>query len=664
MFEDLNEAQRRAVEYGDGPLLILAGAGTGKTRTITFRIAHLIEKGVVEAKQVMAVTFTRKAAQEMTSRLQGLLSHPAKVQDLNLGTFHALSGSLLRESMEPTVKPELLPEKKQIELIKKILQRQTITGPGWQPLEVLRLISLAKGQLHSPDDLAARADIQLATVYRLYQRTLTENRLLDFDDLVGGLLQQWEMTPEVLSRHQRLFRFIFVDEFQDVNKAQYRWLKLLAAPHRNLCVVGDTDQSIYSFRGSNVDIFNRFQQDFPEVQMIKLEQNYRSSQLTLEAAAGVIAHNHNPLTCRLWSESDSGPLLRCGRLADEVHEARFVVKEIERLLGGSSHYQIYQGSDVDTPADTRYGFADIAVLFRTHAQSRPLAEALSRSGVPYQLVGEKAPFDTLATNALLSYLRFALEPSSPDDLKTIFNLPPRGLGEKAQQWLDREMDKGIKPWEILRLASRNMDLPVRYQAALDRLRRTIVSLQSLISTLPLPQLLERGWEETGLLQHFQESGTPPAESFRWLLLLAGLHGEKPAVEVLPAFLNDLAQWRVGDFYDPRAHAVTLMTLHAAKGLEFPVVFICGLDQGLLPLIRTNQEEDALEEERRLFYVAMTRSRHLLVLSTVRRRFLYGEYRDCQPSQFIKEIPPHCLEEVSVPPSKKKKPQKKNQLSLF
>ena len=663
MPEHLNEAQRLAVEHTEGSLLILAGAGTGKTRVLTHRIAYLIDNKVVEPRQVMAVTFTRKAALEMATRLETLLSQPSWVSEIHLGTFHAVSGSLLRESTKAAATLELLSEPDQMKLIKEILTQQSLSGPEWQPLEVVRKISLAKGRLLSPDDLAVDNDSKLATLYRLYQQTLEKDHLLDFDDLISRLVFRWEADTALLSRHQKLFRFILVDEFQDVNEAQYRWLRLLTAPHRNLCVVGDTDQSIYGFRGSNITIFQRFQEDYPEAQVIKLEQNFRSSQRILEAAAGVISHNANPLTCKLWSEDTSGPLLRFGRLADERQEAHFVVSEIERLLGGSSHYQIYQSKDTDSLEENQYGFGDVAVLYRIHAQSRPLVEALSAAGIPFQLLGEKAPFATQAADSLLSYLCYALDTSNMNHLQVIFNMPPRGLGEKARQWLNEEIDKGIDPWEALRLASRNLDLPVTYQAATDMLRRTVISLQNLINKLSLSEVLERAWEETGLHHHFQGE-TSAEESFRWLRLLAALHGGKPATENLSAFMDDLSQWRTGDFFDPRADAISLMTIHAAKGLEFPVVLICGLEQDLLPLTHTNQGKEALQEERRLFYVAMTRARHLLVLSTTRQRFLYGERRTCKVSPFIKEIPSHCLEEISVPASKKKKPPKEKQLTLF
>ncbi len=664
MAEDYNEAQRLAVEHVEGPILVLAGAGTGKTRVITHRIAYLIEKKSVQPRQVMGVTFTRKATAEMASRLETLLGEAAETREVRIGTFHALSAYLLREDPETQLELEILPESGQIELIRKILQEQGLSGPNWQPLETLRQISLAKGQLLSPEDLIPDTDRQLATIYRLYQHRLEENHLLDFDDLIFTLVRRWEESPHLLSRHQSLFRVILVDEFQDVNQAQYRWLQLLASPHRNLCVVGDTDQSIYGFRGSNVRIFHRFQEDFPDALVIKLEQNFRSTQCILEAAGGVISHNPNPLTCKLWSKNDVGPLLRLGRFADEKEEAQFVVEEIERLLGGSSHYRIYQSGDSALPEEIEYGFGDFAILYRTHAQSGPLVKALSRAGIPYQLAGEKPPYVNPAADALLSYLSFAMDTSSVKDLQIIFNLPPRGLGEKAQQWLAREISRGIPPLEILRLASRNLDLPVRHQAGTDSLLRTIVSLQKELAMLPLRQALARGWEQSGLQQHFKESGDAGTASYKWLQILAAMHGDQPTMEALPTFLEDLSQWRAGDFYDARADAVTLMTIHAAKGLEFPVVIICGLDQDLLPLTYKNQGEEQLQEERRLFYVAMTRARHQLVLSAVNRRFFYGEYRTCKPSQFIKEIPSHCLQEAAKSIVKKKKPPKETQLSLF
>jgi DNA helicase-2/ATP-dependent DNA helicase PcrA len=664
MVEHLNEAQRLAVEHSGGPLLILAGAGTGKTLVLTSRIAHLVKVRKIAPGRIMAVTFTRKAAHEMAARLEGLLSGPAMAGEIQVATFHALSAGLLREAAGASAGMELLPEAGRVDLIKQILLDQGHSGPEWQPSEVLRLLSLAKGRLLSPDDVALDYDPLLAAIYATYQRILKERHLLDFDDLIGSLLECWQEDRQVLASHQNRFAAILVDEFQDINEAQYLWLKLLVALHRNLSVVGDSDQSIYAFRGSNLSIFQRFQEDFPEARVVKLEQNYRSHQRILEAATAVIAHNLNPLTCSVRSDIAPGPLVRLGRLPDEAAEARFVVVEIERLLGGSSHYQIYQGSDIATPEEVVHGFGDIAVLYRTHAQSRPLAEAMSRAGIPFQVVGEKPPFVAPTTDALLAYLRFALDTSAGRDLQIVFNLPPRGLGEQAQKWLAEQIAAGGNPWEILKLAGRNLELPVRHQAAVDGLRRVIERLQGLLSSQPLPEVLETAMEETGLRQYSEESGGTAA-AFKWLLLLGASYGTGAATATLPAFLQDLSHWRTGDFLDPRADAVTLMTLHAAKGLEFPIVFICGLDQDLLPLTRRNQDRETLEEERRLFYVAMTRARHHLVLCTARRRFLFGEVRRCLPSPFIKEIPARCLEDVSDSiQSRKRHDRKEEQLSLF
>jgi len=664
MTADLNEAQQRAVEHGEGPLLILAGAGTGKTRVITHRVVHLIRLRHVPPGRVMAVTFTRKAAEEMKTRLAGLLETGVDAREVRIGTFHALSGSLLRETQGGRPMGELIPEAAQLDILKEAMTEQALTGPAWHPLEVLRRISLAKGRMLAPDAPDFAQDAAFASVYGAYQHNLRDRNLLDFDDLIGALLERWQTDRPTLSHHQRAFSHILVDEFQDVNEAQYQWLKLLAS-HRNLTVVGDSDQSIYAFRGSHVGIFQRFQEDFPEARVVKLEQNYRSSQNILGAATAVIARNQNPLTCRLGSEQAPGPRLRLSRLADETQEAAFVIGEIERLLGGSSHYQLYRGRGGETAGEARYGFADIALLYRTHAQSRPLVEALSRGGIPFQVVGERAPFATPAADVLLAYLRFAADSSNLRDLQTIFNVPPRGLGEAAQQWLAEQIDKGIGPLEILWQGSKNLKLPVSHQAAMDRLRRIITSLQSLVAGRPLPAVLEAALHETGLREHVEAAGSEPArESFRWLLILAGSYDKRPALATLPAFLQDLAQWRAGDFFDPRADAVALMTLHAAKGLEFPVVFISGVDQDLLPLTLKGQGPESLEEERRLFYVAMTRARDLLVITTARRRFLFGEVRDAQASPFIGEIPADLLEETAAAPGRKKKGPKEKQLPLF
>jgi DNA helicase-2/ATP-dependent DNA helicase PcrA len=665
MTADLNEAQQRAVEHGEGPLLVLAGAGTGKTRVLTHRVAHLIRVRHVPPGQVMAVTFTRKAAEEMKTRLAGLFGDGVDVRDARIGTFHALSASLLREAQQGRPMGKLVPEAAQLDILKEIMAERGLTGPAWHPLEVLRRISMAKGRVFAPDAPELAPDPAFATVYGAYQHRLKDRNLLDFDDLIGALIERWQTDRPTLAHHQRAFSYILVDEFQDVNDAQYQWLKLLAS-HRNLTVVGDSDQSIYAFRGSHVGVFQRFQEDFPEARLVRLEQNYRSSRNILAAAAAVIAHNQNPLTCRLWSDQAPGPRLRLARLADDTQEAAFVIGEIERLVGGSSHYQIYRGRGGETGEEARYGFADIAVLYRTHAQNRRLMDALSRAGVPFQVVGERAPFATPAADVLLSYLRFAADSSGVRDLQTIFNVPPRGLGEAAQQWLGAQIDKGVGPLEILWQGSKNLKLPVGHQAAMDRLRRIITSLQSLVAGRPLPAVLEAALVETGLRDYVDAEGRESArESCRWLHILAGSHDKGPALAALPAFLQDLAQWRAGDFFDPRADAVALMTLHAVKGLEFPVVFISGVDQDLVPLTRKDQGAAALEEERRLFYVAMTRARDLLLLTTARRRFLFGEVREAQTSPFIGEIPVDFVEEA--PPStgsRQKKGPKEKQLTLF
>jgi DNA helicase-2/ATP-dependent DNA helicase PcrA len=665
MTEVLNEPQQQAVAHGDGPLLILAGAGTGKTRVITHRVAHLIQARQVPPGRIMAVTFTRKAAEEMATRLAALLGNGVRAREIRIGTFHALSAFLLADAQDGKAPGELIREAGQLDLLKEILAARSLAGPAWHPVEVLRRISLAKGSLLFPDAPASELDPVFATVYEAYERSLQERNLLDFDDLIGSLLERWQEDLPTLARHQKLFSHILVDEFQDVNQAQYEWLKLLAF-HRNLMVVGDSDQSIYSFRGSQVGIFQRFQEDFPDVRLVRLEQNYRSSQNILAAAASVIANNRNPLTCKLWTDHDPGPPPRLAHVPDEAREAAFVVGEIERLLGGSSHYQLYRGRGSENGEEIRYGFGDIAVLYRTHAQGRPLADALARSGIPFQVVGERAPFATEAADVLLAYLRFAADSSQIKDLQAIFNMPPRGLGHAAERWLAEQVNKGIGPWEILGQGSQNLRLPVSHQAGVDRLRRIITTLQSLLAARSLPEVMEAALGETGLQEYVEVSGSKSAlESFRWLFILAGSYDRRPALAALPAFMADLTQWRAGDFFDPRADAVALMTLHAAKGLEFPVVFISGVDGDLLPLVRKGEQPDTTEEERRLFYVAMTRARDLLVLTTASRRLLFGEVRESSFSPFLSEIPAGLLEDVSAAtPNRRKKGPKEKQLTLF
>ncbi|MBW1980325.1 MAG: UvrD-helicase domain-containing protein [Deltaproteobacteria bacterium] len=666
MIANLNAAQRKAVEYGNGPVLILAGAGTGKTRTLVYRLAHLIQQKEAAPARIMAVTFTRKAANEMKSRLAALLPHIPDIKTTRIGTFHSLSGALLREATGDHGQQSLLSEADQLALIKEILQQKNLSSPRWQLQEVRNRISLAQGELLTAKELAATEGEEFASLYELYQQEKLRRDLLDFDDLIGLLLQLWSRDQQVRQRHQRAFAAVLVDEFQDVNRAQYRWVQVITAAHRNLWVVGDSDQSIYSFRGSHVDIFHRFQEDYPEAAVIRLQQNYRCSKRILAAATAVISRNNNPLSCALWSAAAQGPLLRVARCRDEFQEARFVVEEIERLLGGSSHYRLYQQDYVDTPDDGQFCFSDIAILYRTHVQNRPLQEALSQAGIPFQTVGGKAPFATRAAETLLAYLHFAANPSSEDDLPLILDVPPRGLGAKARQWFaERLTGTGGSAWEALCLSCRTDDLPGRYQGGFQQLHGVVAELQRLVATEPLTTVLERAWKMTGLSDYFGQRSATASESYQWLQTLAPLYGPEPAQRTLAAFLEDLRFWQENDFYDPRADAVSLMTVHAVKGLEFPVIFVCGMDQGLFPLLRRQLQKEEMEEERRLFYVAMTRARHTLVLSSARRRFLFGEKVLLEPSRFLSEIPPEYVDRVAVAArSSKKKSSREKQLSLF
>jgi len=504
---------------------------------------------------------------------------------------------------------------------------------------------------------------EFAAVYGAYEEVLREKRRCDFDDLILLLLRWWQRQPAVLAAQQGRFAAILVDEFQDVNYAQYQWIKLLGERHRQLWVVGDADQSIYGFRGSHVTIFHRFLEDFADATVVKLEDNFRSTSTIVQAATAVIGCNHNPLSCQLRTDNPTGPPLHLLEVADEHQEAAVVVGEIQRLVGGSSHQQLRRDREDPLAGEKDYAFGEMVVLYRTRAQSRPLAVACRRAGIPFQVVGEKPPFENEVTRALLGYLGIALAPEQTFDLQPVFDLPPRGFGERGHQWLASRLDATRDAWDLLAAARHDPELPVEQQAAADQVYRICLRLRELASRLSLRDLCKSAMEITGLAEHCQ-ADSKVIEGVSSLLILAQFFGSRPAAGVYGRFAADLALWRRGDFYDRRADAVSLMTLHAAKGLEFPVVFVCGLEDGLLPYRRPGDQSCDLEEERRLFYVGLTRAREVLYLTTAAARQLYGERRRQRPSPFVAEIPKQYLQRRQVRKKRGSRDPQPTQMSLF
>lgn len=603
----LNPQQREAAAWTDAPLLIVAGPGTGKTRTLTYRIAHLIlEKGIA-AGQILAITFTNKAAEEMASRLTALLGEAVAGQ-IVIKTFHAFGAMLLREAGESLgLSPHFAIAGEQD---RQALLRQPFPDLGEKEINhYLEQISAAKNQLLGPesDELA-----DLQEIYRAYEAALRQNQLLDFDDLIAVTVHLFETCPDVLERYQQRFLWISVDEYQDINLAQYRLLRLLAGPQANLCVIGDPDQAIYGFRGAKVEYFRHFRQDYPGAVVLPLSQNYRSTQLILDASSQVIARSAAAERVKTWSEFLDQTRLDIYHAPTDKAEAEYVVHQIEKMVGGTSYFSL-DTERVSADEDAGRAFADFAVLYRTGAQSLALVEALQRSGIPYQTVGQTPFYEHKEIKAVLACLWYLYNPTSTFHLEQAFS-------RKGQIALISFLD-GLR---------QSQPLP------------PIATLIELIQSQPVLSFTEKQVER---VQRLRLRAVP----FEGRLL---------------DFLESTVLHKETDAYDPRADRVTLMTLHASKGLEFPVVFITGCEENLLPYQRPGQPVE-VEEERRLFYVGMTRAQHKLVLTHAKSRFLFGQRQQNPPSRFISDIETALLEIKQMAARKLVKEKPENaQLKLF
>ncbi|MEW5762150.1 MAG: DNA helicase PcrA [Bacillota bacterium] len=630
---DLNPAQRSAVEHGSGPLLVLAGAGSGKTRVLTYRIAYLINHHGVPARHILAITFTNKAAREMRERVEGLL--PQAARDLWVATFHATCARILRREIallgyDPRF--AIYDEGDQQTLIRNCLEELNLDERHYPPAAFRNAISWAKNWLVGPEAYAAQATDRygelVARVYRLYQERLRTNNALDFDDLLFLAVRLFQEYPAVLSRWQDRFRHILVDEYQDTNHAQYVLVNLLAARHRNLFVVGDPDQSIYGWRGADITNILNFERDYPEAKVIKLEQNYRSTARILEAANGVIRHNAARKDKKLWTARGEGPplVLYCG--ADEHAEARFVAERVRELVRREGK-----------------SYRDFAVLYRTHAQSRVLEEVLLREGIPYTIIGGLRFYERKEIKDVVAYLRVIANPADGLSLVRIINEPRRGIGKvSVQRLFAYARETGLTPVASLAHAEAIPGLTKKVAAAMVELGTLLAEFAA--HPGPVTALVREVYDRTGYWQALVNERTVEAET-RMENLLEFLTVtqtfDASTGGTLSEFLAELALLTDLDRYDERADAVTLMTLHSAKGLEFPVVFLVGMEESIFPHARALYEPRELEEERRLCYVGITRAQERLYLTHCAQRMLYGRYGENRPSRFLEEIPPELTE---------------------
>jgi DNA helicase II / ATP-dependent DNA helicase PcrA len=637
---DLNPAQREAVLATEGPLLVVAGAGSGKTRVLTYRVAHLINACGVKPNEILAITFTNKAAGEMRERLEDLLGPVAR--SIWILTFHAACGRILRREAQRLGYRSnftIYDQADQVRLTKACLEELDRDPKRFVPRGIHAQISAAKNQLVTPEEYAERVssfhDQTVAEVYDLYQKRLIASNAVDFDDLLMLTVQVLESFPEARERWQKAFRYILVDEYQDTNHAQYRLLQLLAEKHRNVCAVGDPDQSIYAFRGADIRNILEFERDFGETKTIALEQNYRSTNTILESANAVISNNRERKPKNLWSELGEGEPVRVLEVEDEHSEARFVAAEIALLVE-----EAYNGSE-------------IAVFYRTNAQSRVLEDVLVRQGVGYQVIGGPRFYERAEVKDVVAYLQAIDNPYDAVSLQRIANRPRRGIGDASLARLQTYADAhGISLWEALGHAE-PAGIAAAPLRAVGQLHSLLQSLQAGALELEVPEVIERVLERSGYMDALRAERTIEAqgrmENLQELVSAAQEYQATAAEPSLSGFLQEISLYSDQDAIRGEQSLVTLMTLHNAKGLEFRAVFMIGLEEGIFPHARSI-EEQGLEEERRLAYVGMTRAKERLVLTHASARSLYGSRSYNLPSRFLDELPDDKVERQRLKPA--------------
>ena len=641
LMQGLNEPQQRAVACLQGPLLIVAGAGSGKTRVLTFRIANLLEHGVPPYR-ILAITFTNKAAREMRERVDALIGDAA--QDVWLSTFHSFCARFLRMELEHYgryAKNFVIYDAADSKgLIRECLKELNIDEKHTAPGAVQAHISDAKNRLLDVAAFTAQATDffaeQVAKIYALYQSKLQENNALDFDDLLMLTVELLTKNEELRTKYQKKFQYILVDEYQDTNGAQYAITKLLAAEHRNICVVGDADQSIYGWRGADMRNIMNFEKDYPEATVILLEQNYRSTKNILAAANAVIENNLTRKKKELWTDNPTGDRITIYEGATEKNEASYIVREVERL---------------HTMFHVKYG--DIAVLYRTNAQSRNIEEAFYATGVPYAMVGSVRFYDRREIKDIIAYLRVIYNPRDTLSLLRIINVPRRGLGPTSiARMMETAEEYRISLFEVItdaQLLSMIPKLSAKVKLALEEFAAMVFTFMGQLGTRPIHEIVEDVIETSGyaaaLEEEKKEDNRDRLENLREFISVAknfddgAAEGENGLADFLAqiALISDVDQTEQSD------GTVTLMTFHAAKGLEFPAVFMAGMEEGLFPHSRTLLDDTEIEEERRTCYVGITRAECRLYLTYARQRTIYGRTEMSRPSRFLAEIPEELVE---------------------
>ena len=653
LLSGLNPEQREAVLKTEGPLLILAGAGSGKTRVIAHRIAHLVSDGLTEPDRILAVTFTNKAAGEMRSRVEALLGTDCR--SMWISTFHALCARLLRrEAPQIGLSRDFViyDSSDQMTLMKHVLREAGLDGT-LQPRVVLSRISHAKNRMEATDGIPGAwtsRDEQVSKLFASYTKALKEANALDFDDLLLKTVELFEQSASVRERYSKKFRYVMVDEYQDTNRPQYLLVRHLAT-HHNLCVVGDPDQSIYKWRGADLRNILDFEHDFPEVATVRLERNYRSTQVILDAASAVIANNRNRKEKRLYTERSGGAKILYYRAGDDLDEAEFVSRTSRMALH-------------EDPENT------VAILYRTNSQSRTLEDALRRAGTPYRIIGGVRFYERKEVKDALAYLKLILNPHDDVSFRRVVNVPARGIGKGVMESLEAiplpaETDTHtLSPllaelhprasndslWSRLLHGIDRRLLPNRSLASLTAFRDLILNLAAIAAEEPVSLALGKVLDRSGYLQDLRDERSEEAEGrIENLLELVSAAREYESRNPEPSLGGFVDQLSLLSDVDEEAGAknarVVMLTMHSAKGLEFPIVVISGLEEGLFPHSRSSDDEVELEEERRLCYVAITRAQRRLVLTSAARRRVFGDYQSTEPSRFVDEIPAELIEEV-------------------
>jgi DNA helicase-2/ATP-dependent DNA helicase PcrA len=667
----LNNKQREAVQIVNGPLLVLAGAGSGKTKTLVHRIAYLIDHEDVKPQNILAVTFTNKAAQEMKKRVKTLLDKSIKILPI-MGTFHAICVQILhREIKCLNYKPSFViyDENDSLNLLKKIVKEIGYDQQNFSAKAAQILISRAKNDLLDPVAYSEQAGEQIeqmvARIYEQYQRELKECNALDFDDLIMKVVEIFQKYPEILNKYQTIFKYILIDEYQDTNHAQYILVKLLADKHHNLCVIGDDFQSIYAWRGARMKNILNFEKDYPDTKVVLLEQNYRSTKNILHGANEIIKYNVGQKEKILWTENPTGSLLTVKEAEDERGEAEFIINKILDLPEEDKEEIVYEPEDsilekilksktfkvkrkVTEQIKRKIrqtDFSQYVVLYRTNAQSRALEEGFLEYGIPYRIIGGIKFYERKEIKDMLAYLRLLVNPADWVSLERIINEPARGIGPSTEKKLEktcREKSKNIleiKKSELNFLQDRSLNAVLNFQKIIQELAKKYTKLK-------VGEIIDLVAEKTGYKEYLLD-GTEEGEN-RWanvqeIKTVAKKYNSLKGAEGLHALLEEVSLVSDQDEIDEDIKAVNLMTIHSAKGLEFPVVFVVGMEEGLFPHSRSLFDPEELEEERRLCYVAVTRAKKRLYLVHAQQRTIFGATQNNEPSRFLGDLPQEIVE---------------------